>query len=209
MNNFPKHDDHFVIAGPAGQIEVMTTYPKVESQKIAVICHPHPLYQGSMQNKVITTLTKAFDSLGLATLRFNFRGVGQSEGHFGNEVGELEDLRAVLRWSKEGWPNATYWLAGFSFGSYIAAKMAEEWPTRQLISIAPPVPRMDFAHLTKIHCPWLVVQGDADEVVSPEAVFAFAAHPPSPLTLIKMPGVSHFFHGKLLELRAVLMEALS
>ena len=214
---FPKTESCFFIKGPVGRLELLTTYPSQKTQRVVVICHPHPLYQGTMNNKVVTTLAKSFDELGLATVRFNFRGVGKSAGSSTGQAlaeseirnyehaGELDDLQAVLEWVKESLAGAKFWLAGFSFGSYVAAKLAETWPTEQLISIAPPVERMPFADLKNIHCPWLVVQGDEDEIVSPAAVVAFAANPPSPLQLILLPGVSHFFHGRLLDLRDSLL----
>ncbi len=220
MDNFPRTNAHFFIAGSAGQIEVLTSYPKTVTNRITIICHPHPLYEGSLHNKVVTMMAKTFDVLGVATARFNFRGVGQSEGtstatpssdpntrNYECEA-ELDDLRAVLNWVKSVWSDAHIWLAGFSFGSYVAARIAEEWPTEQLISVAPPVERMPFAALTRISCPWLVIQGEADEIVSPEAVFKWAENPPSALQLIRMSDVGHFFHGKLTDLREVLLESL-
>ncbi len=209
---FPKQNTAFFIEGPVGRLEAIMSFSEASAPNefhcIAIICHPHPLYEGSMHNKVVTTLSKTFNRLGLATLRFNFRGVGKSEGSYGDVEGEVEDLRAALGWLRQQAPQAKYWLAGFSFGAYIAAKMAQEWPTEHLISIAPSVEKMDFAALTHISCPWLVVQGDEDEVVSAQAVWELAARPPSPLTLIRMPGVGHYFHGHLLDLQEALLKAL-
>ncbi len=221
MNTFPQSDSHFFIPGTLGRVEVLTTYPKFVTQRIAVICHPHPRHQGTMHNKVVTSLTKAFDGLGLATLRFNFRGVGASEGPSATELssegvernyeceGELDDLRAVLHWVNTVWSDAKLSLAGFSFGSYVAAKIAEEFPPEILVSIAPPVERMPFADLKNIHCPWIVVQGEEDEIVSSAAVYAWAAHAASNVELIRMPETGHFFHGKLVELRELLIQKLN
>ncbi len=208
-NIFPKEPSSFCIEGPQGLLELKTTWIESAQPLIAVIAHPHPLHQGSMHNKVVTTLMQAFNTLGLSTVRFNFRGVGKSEGHYGNAIGELEDLRAVLNWVMAALPTARIWLAGFSFGSYIAAAMAKEWPVGQLVSIAPPVNQPYFKDLHGIEAPWLVVQGEKDEIIDPEAVWEWAACPPAPLKLIRLPGIGHFFHGYLTELRELLVKELS
>ncbi len=198
----------FFIPGPAGQLEASASHPGATCKKVVVICHPHPLYQGSMDNKVVTSAQRAFQHLGLATLRFNFRGVGKSAGDYGEITGELQDAQAVIDWVKSILPEHKLWLCGFSFGAYIAAEAAQHHDTEQLISIAPPVHHMDFANLNKITCPWLVIQGDQDEVVPPADVLAWAKQPPSPLKLIVLENVGHFFHGHLVELRELLENKL-
>ena len=198
------------IHGPSGKIQAVVEQPSETARKIiAIICHPHPLQEGTMNNKVVTTLVRTCQKLGAVAIRFNYRGVGESEGQYGNVVGELDDLRAVVVWAQQHYPNHTLWLAGFSFGSYIAAKVATELPTQQLISIAPPVGNMDFAHLPTLNCPWVIVQGDSDEVVSAQQVYDWLATRQEPHQLIRMPGVGHFFHGKLIELREALIAAIS
>ena len=203
-------ESHF-INGPSGKIEAVAELPDDRSKNIvAVICHPHPLFEGNMNNKVVTTLVRTFQKLSAVAIRFNFRGIGNSEGEYGSVTGELEDLRVVIAWAQQQYPNADLWLAGFSFGSYIAAKVATEIPNvKQLISIAPPVENMDFANLPKISCPWVIVQGDTDEVVSAEQVYAWLETRTEPYQLIRMPDVGHFFHGKLIELRKDLVAAIS
>ena len=141
-------------------------------------------------------------------MRFNFRGVGQSTGNFAEARGESDDLRAVLAWARQALPELPVSLAGFSFGSYVAANVANENALQHLVSIAPPVNHHDFSVLTAIDCPWLVVQGEADDVVPAEEVVAFAAHPPAPLDLILLPEVGHFFHGQLITLREHIIERL-
>ncbi len=182
-------------------------------QAAMIICHPHPEQEGTMTNKVVTTLAKAGELCGAVTLRFNFRGVGQSEGMFDNARGELDDLRAVIAWVQQQYPDLPIWLAGFSFGSYIAARVAnDDGIAKKLISIAPPVglsSYYDFVSLTKISCPWLVVQGDSDEVVSFANVQAWATYPPAPLEFIMMNDVGHFFHRRLIELRENLVGFLA
>lgn len=205
LTKFPTHSQTFMMPGPAGRLEVMTTWPSSSAPKgVGVICHPDPRQQGAMQNKVVTTIAKAFDKLQLATVRFNFRGVGNSEGYYGDVQGECDDLMAVLTWVNQVTPNTALWLAGFSFGSYISARVAQQINPARLISVAPAVNHHDFKTLTGIQCPWLVIQGDQDEIVPFEQVKAWAEHPPSPLKLIVMHGVTHFFHGRLIELQEII-----
>ena len=191
------------LRGPVGLIEFSTALPASAPRALAVLCHPHSLFGGSMSNKVVTTMERAFRDLGLATLRFNFRGVGKSEGVFDHGLGEGEDLAAACVHAQRALPNLPLWLAGFSFGSYVAARMAKTLGAAQLLSIAPPVVSWDFTALQRGPAPWLIVQGEQDEVVDPEAVYRFAdgLHPAA--TLVRMPG-SHFFHGKLVDLRDLL-----
>ena len=195
------------IAGPAGNLEVACAKPAIEEVRgFAIICHPHPLFGGAMGNKVVTTLKRLFRDSGFATARFNFRGVGASQGVFDNGIGESEDLQAVTQFARQYFPDLPLMLAGFSFGSYVAARMANTLDAAQLISIAPPVGKWDFAALDLPHMPWIIVQGELDEVVEPQAVYDFAATTqPAPI-LIRIADATHFFHGKLLELRAELAQ---
>lgn len=174
------------------------------------MCHPLPTHGGTMDNKVVYTVQRALAELGFHTVRFNFRGVGASAGAFDNGIGESDDLAAVSQWLKARYPAInTFWLAGFSFGSFVAARMANTLGAQQLISIAPPVKRFDFSTMTMPKCPWLVVMGDADEIVEPQAVFEWLdALQPSP-EQIRMSDAGHFFHGRLVELRERLVEALT
>jgi alpha/beta superfamily hydrolase len=209
MNEFPLHTQAFFLAGPAGRLAVMTTYPAQNEKKIVgIICHPNPLFAGTMNNKVVTTIAQAFDRLGLKTVRFNFRGVGESEGSYGETIGETEDLLAVVEWVKQVLPDHEICLAGFSFGSYIAAKVANQMPIKQLVTVAPAVNMHAFAELTHITCPWLMVLAEADEIVPYAASKAFADHPVVPTTVIVMHEASHFFHRRLIDLREALINAL-
>ena len=193
------------ISGPAGNLEVACALPANSAiAGFAVICHPHPLFGGAMGNKVVTTLERFFRERGLATVRFNFRGVGASEGAFDNGIGESEDLQAVTYFARQYFPVAEFMLAGFSFGSYVAARMANTLDAAQLLSIAPPVGKWDFALIDAPRMPWTIVQGELDEIVEPGAVYDFAAKAVPAPTLIRIPDATHFFHGKLLELRTVL-----
>jgi alpha/beta superfamily hydrolase len=198
------------IPGPAGNLEVACAVP-TDSANVgfAIICHPHPLFGGAMGNKVVTTLERFFRERGLATLRFNFRGVGASEGVFDDGIGESDDLRAVTKFASHYFPDAPLWLAGFSFGSYVAARVATELGAVQLLSIAPPVGKWDFAANDAPLMPWTIVQGELDEIVEPHAVYDFVASALPTPTLIRIPDATHFFHGKLLELRTALTEHFS
>ncbi len=202
------------IQGPAGRLEVICVEPKQSViRAVLVVCHPHPLQKGTMHNKVVTTLAKAGELQGAVTVRFNFRGVGESEGVFGHAEGECDDLRAIIAWVQRSYPGLAIWLAGFSFGSYISARVAnDDSIAEKLISIAPPVESTgvyyDFSTLNRVHCPWLVVQGDLDEIVSFPKVQAWALRPPSPLEFVVMPAVGHFFHRRLIELREIVMRFL-
>ena len=203
---FPSAAASLNLPGPAGLLEAATNVPEPDAARagVAVICHPHPLQGGTMHNKVVTTLERSLRELGLATVTFNFRGTGASQGTFDEGVGETADLIAVANWAQHVRPRDALWLAGFSFGSYVAARAAPQLPVRQMISIAPPVGRWDFSQLASPLCPWLVVQGEADEIVDERAVYAWVAAQPEPPTLVRMPETSHFFHRRLLDLRGVI-----
>lgn len=211
MDFFPQTETTFLLSGPAGDLEVLVSPPKediVKTPCVAVISHPHPLYGGTMNNKVVSTLARAFANLGLSTVRFNFRGVGKSAGSFAEGEGELDDLLAVVDWVKTMRPNDKIWLAGFSFGAGVSAFAATKIPVAQLVTIAPPVPRFGLLELPPVECPWLVVQGEDDDVVIPQDVYNWVeTRDPKP-KLIRIPGAGHFFHGTLMELRHNLEAAL-
>jgi alpha/beta superfamily hydrolase len=179
-----------------------------ERSAIGIVCHPHPLFGGTMHNKVVTTLSKTFQYLGLDTVRFNFRGVGLSEGAFAHGEGELDDLLAVIGWMQDMHPKCDIWLAGFSFGAYVAAKGAVEISAKKLVTVAPPVQHFPMAHLSPILCQWVLVQGGQDDVVPAEEVLSWAnARDPKPV-IIEFPEAGHFFHGLLGELRTRLEKVL-
>jgi uncharacterized protein len=207
---FPQGETPFFIPGPLGQIESLV-YSAGDSHKVAIICHPNPLFHGTMNNKVVYTLSRAFHAMGITAVRFNYRGVGKSDGSYGNSVGETEDLLAVIAWVKSKLPDAEFYLAGFSFGSYIAASGATCIQCSKLFSIAPAVTHQSYSALPRIQCPWIVVQGGQDEIVPPEAVYEWfeqAKTHHQDLRLIKIPEASHFFHGKLVTLREIVEQNL-
>lgn len=206
---FSQLNNAITLQGPVGKLDaVITRPPEQKSSIIAVICHPHPLYGGTMNNKVVTTIARALQDLGIWTVRFNFRGVEKSEGEYGNGVGESEDLVAILEWVKKEFSNYQIWLAGFSFGAGVAISVAAKWPIKQLITVAPPVGRVEFLHLPEPTMPWLLVQGGADEVIAAEKVLAWVKTLPHQPQLIYFPDAGHFFHGQLVELRNELVKML-
>jgi hypothetical protein len=207
--SWPEHASQRLLDGPVGALEARFGRPDGELKGIALICHPHPLFGGSMDNKVVTTLEKVFLARHCGTLRFNFRGVGQSAGEHDDARGEIDDLAAVAEHARSLQPELPLWLAGFSFGSYVAAALAEQTPPAGLITVAPPVSRWGYAGLGPIACPWWVVQGDADDVVDPAAVFRYIADRAEQPHLIRLDGAGHFFHGRLIELRDRLLAALA
>ena len=208
----PAGADHaLTIDGPAGRIEAALDCPEgdVAAQPVlAIVCHPLPTEGGSMHNKVVTMTARALRESGATTLRFNFRGVGQSEGTFDEGDGELDDLRAVAAWARAQHPDKALWLAGFSFGAWIALRGAAELQAAALISIAPPVGRSWDFDVAIPDIPWLVIQGDADEVVDAEAVYAWLDGLPQSPEVVRMPDASHFFHRKLMDLRGAVKSGI-
>jgi uncharacterized protein len=196
-------NDRVTISGPAGDIEArIETPPGLERvTAFGVICHPHPLYGGTLDNKVVYTLSRAFHDVGVPTIRFNFRGVGTSAGSFADGIGESEDALAVVAAGREKWPNAAVWLGGFSFGGAVAVRVAAQANAKRLVTVAPAIRRVPLEGITLPECPWLIVQGDHDELVNHTEVIEWAsklAHAPQ---IALLPGAEHFFHGKLNELR--------
>ncbi len=146
--------------------------------------------------------------LGLATVRFNFRGVGESDGEFDDGYGETEDLLAVLEWVRRVRPDDELWLGGFSFGSYVALRAAQNLKLKQLISVAPPVGRYEFSEMDRPDCAWMVIQGDEDDVVSADAVREWASKQDPPPDLIVMEQAGHFFHRRLMDVRGLVKNAV-
>ena len=207
------------IAGPAGALEV--TFSRGNSDisllaetlplknSLVVICHPHPQRGGTMDNKVVTTLMRTYRDLGVHVVRFNFRGVGGSEGVFDNARGELQDLLAVVEWAKTQLPQCRLLLAGFSFGSSIAARASYlVGEIRHLTLVAPPVERYDYDRAKTFVAPVCVVQGDKDELVVAAGVYDWVKTLLSPVELIRYPEADHFFHGYLSALKTDLTASL-
>jgi len=196
------------IRGPAGHIEAVAGLPDAEPTAAAVICHPHPLHHGTMNNKVVTTLARACEDIDAVALRFNFRGVGGSEGDYDGGAGELEDAKAVADWACETWPGIPLILAGFSFGGAIAVRLASERRPVALVTVAPAVDRIPADQLRPA-CEWLVIQGDRDDIVEPSKVFSRLDEFTPPPRIRLMDGAGHFFHGRLVELRGIVRDHLA
>lgn len=207
---FPPASGELTLRGGAGAIEAMVELPDPAHQRrgTLIVCHPHPLQEGTMHNKVVTMIARSAREMGLAAVRFNFRGVGASEGRYDEGKGEAQDVIAIAQWLAEVRPGDQLWLAGFSFGAYVAARAAQALPVRQLITVGPAVENFDFSRLKRPDCPWLVIQGEEDDVVSPQAVFDWAAAVKPPVQLIRMPETGHFFHRRLMDLRGALKNAV-
>ena len=196
------------IAGPAGALEAVLEDTAIAASSYAVVCHPHPLFGGTMDNKVVTTVARALQETGIPTLRFNFRGVGASSGVFDHGIGETADADAVASWGAQCWPGRSLVIAGFSFGGYVALRLAQQRVPRHLITIAPAIQRFEASSMAVPPCPWLVVQGDADDVVDPTAVIDWVNTLNPKPQLVVLPGVGHFFHGRLQELRDAVGDAI-
>lgn len=207
---FPREAIEFALPGPAGALEVavcMAAIPEARTGT-AIICHPHPQHGGSLRNKVVTMLERSLRESGLDTVRFNFRGVGESQGEYDEGDGETGDLTAVAQWIRRVRPQDKLWLAGFSFGAYVALRSARSLAADALITVAPPVGRWDFAGVAMPECPWLIVQGEDDEVVEPQAVLDWVETLDPKPVLVRMPEAGHFFHRRLMDLRGAVKNAV-
>ena len=197
-----------LVDGPAGTLEVLVEEP-VSPGGLAVICHPHPLHDGAMTNKVVHTLARVFNDVGYVAVRFNFRGVGASEGEYDEARGETDDALAVRAWAAQRWPGLPLWLAGFSFGAFVALRAANQALPAGLVSVALPVQRFDAGELSQPACPWFIVLGDQDELVDADAVVAWVNRLEPGPELVVMEGVDHFFHGNLGNLRRRLHDLIA
>ena len=215
----PPHAQRLTLPGPAGSLEALVETPAGDAADapaggapaaFGVVCHPHPLYGGTLDNKVVYTLARAFVECGAPALRFNFRGVGTSGGRYDEGRGETEDALAVIAYGRQRWPGASLWLAGFSFGAAVALRAVPRASPEKLITVAPGVTRIAMDDIAPPQCPWLLVQGDADEVIEPAAVLEWARGQSRTAGIgpqIRIfPGGGHFFHGRLHELRQTVVQ---
>lgn len=206
MRKLPRQHQ-FSIDGPAGVLEALLESPRdIEPIAVAVVCHPHPVHGGTMQNKVAHTLARSFVDIGSLALRFNFRGVGSSEGVFDDGDGEVGDVLAAVAWLRREFPELPLWLAGFSFGAAMAVRAAVECDADGLISVAPAVSRFAGNLDRQPDCPWLIVQGDNDELVDVDETIAWVNELAPGPELEVFPETEHFFHGKLVLLRNAVEE---
>ncbi len=195
------------IEGSGGILEALIESPDGVIEGTAIVCHPHPLYGGTLNNKVVYTLAKVYRQLGLRSVRFNFRGVGRSEGRFDHGNGEIEDCEAVIQWCRHQWSQAPLHLAGFSFGAHVALRVALAQPPASLITVAPALGKVKRDPSGPI-CPWSLILADDDDVVDPQHAIRWAKSLPQIPTICHVNGGGHFFHGRLTELGACAREFL-
>jgi len=193
-----------LVAGPAGQIEVAVDLPPdgTAPKGTALVCHPNPTQGGTMDNKVVQTLARAFIQLGWRAVRFNFRGIGQSQGGWDEGRGEVDDALAVLQALRA--PGEALVLSGFSFGGYVASRAAQQLaePAQRLVLVGPATSRFDTA---AVPADTVVIHGEVDDVVPLASVLDWARPQSLPVTVV--PGVGHFFHGQLPLLKSLVVRA--
>ena len=200
---------NFSVAGAAGNLEGIAHLPDEAPRAIAVVAHPLPTMGGTMDNKVVTTLAKIFVEVGFVALRFNFRGVGNSAGKFDEGNGEVEDVLAVVRHARQEYGDLPLILAGFSFGGYVQARAALHLHPQQLVLVAPAVGRFTPSPMPRTRMPdvpanTLLIHGDMDEVVELQELLKWAR--PQQLPVIVLAGAGHFFHGRLVQLKQIVLQ---
>lgn len=195
----PHDSKNLFLDGPAGKLEaILWTPSRGPARLAAVVCHPHPLFGGMMHNKVVYNAAKALDALGLAVLRFNFRGAGMSEGKHDRGIGERDDVRAALDFLAAEFPNTPLLIAGFSFGCWVGLRVGcEDARVTSLIGLGAPVNNTDFSYLAQCSKPKLFVHGSKDQFGDAEKLRAMVALVPGENKLVVVDGADHFFQGKL------------
>jgi len=191
-----------LLPGPAGNLEVLVNDPGERRRGLALIAHPHPLYGGTLDNKVVQTLAKSFFAQSYVAVRMNFRGVGASEGVFDEGRGETQDWLVVAQAMRARFGELPLALAGFSFGAFVQSRVAEQLRPDRLVLVAPAVGRFPVAAVPE-HT--LVVHGEDDDVVALSDVLNWAR--PQSLPVVVLPGAGHFFHGRLIELARILQRS--
>lgn len=197
--------DTLIINGPAGQLQVLETVPEAEPRALAIICHPHSLHGGTLDNKIVHQLAKTFVASGAVSVRFNFRGVGQSDGEYDEGRGEKGDLLSVVEWARMRWPGLPLWLAGFSFGGFIALDAAQSLRPDWLVTVAPAVNYFPEQPVSLDAIRWLLIQGDADDIVPRSVVESWLGKQELAPESVCVEGAGHFFHGQLNELRDIVL----
>jgi alpha/beta superfamily hydrolase len=202
-----------VIDGPVGQLEALYL-DSPEPRGLALICHPNPVQGGTMLNKVVSTLQRTARDAGFITLRFNYRGVGASAGSHDMGTGEVDDAYAAARWLRAKHPELPMTLMGFSFGGFVAASLggrleAEGESLTRLFMVAPAVMRLGSQDQLPQHCTLTLIQPETDEVIDPQLVYDWSEALDRPHELLKVAECGHFFHGKLTDLKDLLLPRLS
>lgn len=197
----PAPKQRIQIAGPAGPLEVLVEAAQDAGAALCVICHPHPQYGGTLDNKVVYTLARAANELGAIAVRFNFRGVGHSAGEFGHGVGELDDLLAVVAWARAAYPDRSLHLAGFSFGAAVALRGHVAADATSLLLVAPPAGMGYLEEATAPQLPWQVIHGSRDELIGLDVAQRWLTAMGGMSSLTVIDDADHFFHGRLTPLR--------
>jgi len=196
--------------GPAGRIEAIIKEPEGSVARCAIVCHPHPLYGGTMHNKVVFRMARSFQDAGFSVLRFNFRGTGLSEGKHDDGIGEQDDLRAAIRFMMEKYPNALLWIAGFSFGAAVMLRAVEcDEPLQGIVGAGVPFSKYDFTRITHCKKPKLFVQGERDEFGLPEELKRRFVMFDEPKELRIISGADHFFDGHLTEFQQCISDFIA
>ena len=197
------------IEGPAGTLECLFDRPDAEPRAAVVFAHPLPTQGGTMHTKVVFQAAKGLTRIGCVVMRFNFRGVGRSDGAWDSGRGETDDYRSAVDYMAAQYPQLEMWAAGFSFGSYIATTVgAEDDRVCALIAIAPPVDKYEFASVKQSTKPKFILHGERDELISLKMVRHFYAGLPEPKELIEIDRANHLFEGQASEVGDALQELL-
>jgi uncharacterized protein len=191
----------FSIPAPSGVLQGVVHMPTTEPRAIAVVAHPLPTMGGTMDNKIVTTLVKTFVELGFIAIRFNFRGVGESSGVYDEGNGEVDDVQTIVQYALDEFGSLPLILSGFSFGGYVQARVAEKINPHKLVLIAPAVSR--FA-MPLVPDNTLLIHGELDEVVALSDLFTWARQQHLPIVVV--PEATHFFHGHLHRLKAIVSQ---
>ncbi|TFW31154.1 alpha/beta hydrolase [Massilia horti] len=192
-----KNSKKFYLTGPAGKMECLLDLPEGAPRGVALVAHPHPLYGGTMENKVVQTLVRTFVALGYVTARFNFRGVGESEGVHDVGRGEVDDMGVMFDYMQEQYPGLPVALAGFSFGTFVQAQFQQRLifqnrPAERLVLVGAAAGKWP---MPEVPADTILIHGEQDDTITLTQVFDWAR--PQDLPVIVIPGADHFFHRKL------------
>jgi hypothetical protein len=202
-----KNSKKFYLTGKAGRMECMLDLPEEGAPRgVALVAHPHPLYGGTMENKVAQTLARSFVALGYATARFNFRGVGESEGVHDRGIGEVDDMAVMLAHMQEQYPGLPVTLSGFSFGTFVQAQLqqrltAEGRPAERLVLVGTAAGKWP---MPEVPADTILIHGEQDETIPLSQVFDWAR--PLDIPVIVIPGADHFFHRKLSHIKNLVVQ---
>jgi alpha/beta superfamily hydrolase len=190
--------ERLLIDGPAGTIEIVVDHPDAAPRGIGLVAHPHPLFGGTLDNKVAQTLAKTFTELGYAAIRPNFRGVGASAGEHNHGIGETDDLLRVIEWARERFGSLPVALAGFSFGAYVQTRVAQRMTPQRMVLVGVPDGLVTGGRSYKtepVPPDTIVIHGELDETAPLANALAWAR--PLELPIVVVPGADHFFHRRL------------